>query len=215
MSMGNAAMAERDVQDERGVVPDCLADLTACGLLIVDGPAILDGRGQHVARAQLRGSHHERTLLRWRGAVMAGPADVEVVMDDGTPALRLIRRRVPGVALLSVLDGRDEPVGRVTDTAPMTDEVFRLRGAGGLVGMMRYLGETWELDLGGHPSSPGWMTLDGRDRLVLDLGWGARPVLAGLALAYAVAAGTGLLAGGRVSRPGCRPVSASAQPPQL
>jgi hypothetical protein len=148
---------------------------------------------------------------------MAGPADVEVevVMDDRTPVLRLIRRRMPGVALLSVLDGRDAPVGRVTDSAPMTDEILRLRDASGLVGTMRRLGETWELDLGGHPSSPGWMTIDGRERLVLDLGWSARPGLAALALAYAVAAATGLLAGGRLTCSGGRPVNASAPPPRL
>src|SRR5258708_7211537 len=150
-------MANVDLRDEGGVGRDCLAELAAYGVLVVDGSAILDGRGQHVARAQLRGGHPERTLLRWRGAVMAGPADVEVevVMDDRTPVLRLIRRRMPGVALLSVLDGRDAPVGRVTDSAPMTDEILRLRDASGLVGPMRRLGETWEQDLVGRRRAVG------------------------------------------------------------
>ena len=146
---------------------------------------------------------------------MAGPADLEVVIDGGAPALRLVRRRVPGVALLSVLDGQNSPIGRVMDSAPMTDGVLRLRATGGLVGMMRLLGEGWELDLGGHPSSPGWMTADGRDRLVLNLGWGARPALAALALAYAVAAGTGLLAGGRTTQWASGSISVSVPPPPL
>ena len=214
MSTANAAMADVYLPGSDDI-RTALAGLTACNPLVIDGARVLDCRGRPLASAQLRGSQPGRTMLRWRGAVMAGPADVEVVMGDGTPALRIVRRRVPGVALLSVLDGHNAPIGRVTDSAPMTDGVLRLRETGGLAGMMRVLGEAWELDLGGHPSSPGWMTSDGRDRLVLHFGWGARPPLAALALAYAVAASTGLLAGGRTAPAGPRPISVSVPPPQL